>query len=319
MMRRVPLWLTLVPLLVAVGVYYLLWQGWARQFEAVVADWLPGASFSVGGFPYRLEATVRNAALAGGEGIRLEASSPKLRINRGPWQQQLTVLAAEYPRFSAVVGPGFGASISGKSAITSINLVEGRLARLSSVVEAANARLAFTSARIAADSFELHLRERFPEAGSDSASPTLPERGQAVIAGRRVRFDGGDALTIDGEIGVTGASRLLGFAAWAGTGTIEVRRLAIADAHGEVAGIKATLVPVGGTSLRFAGTIETICPASVEAAFLGLPPPVEMRLRAPVRLAVDGAAGAVRLSGIPDNLKLRATRAQLPPCPVLRR
>jgi hypothetical protein len=319
MLRRIPLWVTLVPLVVGVGIYYLLWQGWARDFSALVAEWIPEAQFSVSGFPYRLEADARNVSLAGGDVVKLAASSPRIRINRGPWQAHLTVIAAQYPRFSAVVGPGLGASFSGKSAMSSINVEAGKLVRLSSVIEAANARLGFTSAKITADSLELHARERFPDpAAPASAAPTQPVRGHLVVAAQRIRFDAGDALTLAGEIAVTGPARLNSFDRWVSTGTIELTRLSIADARGEVAGITATMVPIGRQGLRFAGTIETICPASVEAAFLGLPPVHEMRLRAPVRLAFDGMPGAVRLTGMPDNLVFRATRGQLPPCPVLR-
>jgi hypothetical protein len=319
MLRRIPLWVTLVPLVAGVLVYFMLWQGWARGFEAVVEDWLPEARFSVSGFPYRLEADVADAVLQGGEAVKLSASAPRIRINRGPWQPQLTLIRAEYPRFSAIVGPGFGASIAGRSAVTSINVAGGKLIRLSSVINAANARLGFSDVRIAADELQVHVRERFPEAAGDAGAPTLPVRGQLVISGQRLRLDGGDALTLASDIAATGAGRLTNFADWARTGTIEVARLALADAHGEVASVKATLVPVGGTGLRMAGTIETICPASVEAAIVGVAAPArEMRLRVPVRLAFDGVPGAVRLTGMPDNLVYRATRGQLPPCPRLR-
>lgn len=319
MLRRVPLWVTLLPLLAGIGLYWLLWQGWAREFEAVVADWLPEAQFVVKGFPYRLEADVKDLAIAGGDVVKLSASAPRARINRGPWQPQLTIVRTDYPRFSAIAGPGLGASFSGRSAVTSINVVEGRLVRLSSVIEAANARLGFSTVKVTADGLELHARERFPdEATPAGASPAPPVRGQLVVRGERAHFDGGDALTVAADMTVTGPARLTSFARWESTGTIELARLAVSDAHGEVAGVKATLVPVAGRGLRFAGTIETICPASVEVAFLGLAPVREMRLRAPVRLAFDGVPGAIRLSGMPDNLALRAVRGQLPPCPVLR-
>jgi hypothetical protein len=319
MLRRIPLWVTLVPLAVGILAYFLLWQGWARDFERLVEDWLPDARVSVSGFPYRLEADANEVRLGGGSTVKLAASAPRIRINQGPWKPQLTLVRADYPRFSAIVGPGFGASIAGRAAVTSINIVDGKLMRLSSVVDAANVRLGLSEVRIAADEMQLHLRERFPENDGDAGAPTLPVRGQLVVSGERVRFDGGDALTLASDIAVTGAGRLTDFADWARNGTIEVARLALADAHGEVASVTATLVPVGGNSLRMAGTIETICPASVEAAIIGVAPPArEMRLRAPVRLAFDGVPGAVRLTGMPDNLVYRATRGQLPPCPGLR-
>lgn len=317
MMRRIPLWLTLVPLVVAVGLYNLMWQGWARDFDALLRGWLPGSPFEVAGFPYRLEAEIANPALTGGDIVKLFAGASRVRVNRGPWQPELTIIGADYPRFSAIVGPGIGASFSGKSAMTSIKVVDGRLIRLSTVIEAANARLGFTPVKIAADGLELHLRERVPGAAApESATP--PPRGQLVISGQRIRFDAGDALTMAADMTVTGPTRLTAYDRWATTGTIELSNFTLADAHGEVARVTATIVPIGHTALRFSGTIETICPASVAAAFDGLPAPAEKRLRAPLRLAFEGQPGAMRLTGVPSDLALRATRGQLPPCPVLR-
>ena len=105
MSRRIPLWLTLVPLIAAIGLYHLLWQGWARDFDAVVRNWLPATPFEVTGFPYRMEAVVGHPELQGGDVVRLFANAARARINRGPWQDELTLVGADYPRFSAIVGP----------------------------------------------------------------------------------------------------------------------------------------------------------------------------------------------------------------------
>ena len=70
--------------------------------------------------------------------------------------------------------------------------------------------------------------------------------------------------------------------------------------------------------MRFAGTLETVCPANVVAAVEGAPAVTELRLRAPVRLAFDGFAGAMRLSGVPEDVAQRARRGQDPACPVIR-
>lgn len=315
--RRIPLWLTLVPLALAIGLYWLLWSGWAREFAAVVEATLPGADVEVTGFPYRLEAALVAPAWTAGDGVKVVAGADRAVVNRGPWAPELTVIRAEYPKVSAIVGPGFGASFTGKAALTSVKIVDGRLARLSSIIEAARARLGFTPVGIGADVFELHLRERVPTA-SAASSATLPPRGQLVVKGQRLRFDGGDALSFEADLTANGAGRLTDFNRWAQDGTIEVSRLTLADAHGEVARLSATLVPVGRTALRFAGTIETVCPANVVAAFGGAASVSEMRLRVPVRLAFDGLAGAMRLSGVPDDLTMRARRGQDPACPAIR-
>ncbi len=321
MIRRVPLWLTLVPLAAGILVYWLLWAGWSRDFEATIKPWLPDTDLAIAGFPYRMEADVERPRLTGGTVVKLEASATRAQINRGPWQPELTIIATQAPRFSAIVGPGIGASLSGLTGLTSIHVLEGRLVRLSTRIEAARARLGFTSAVIGADLLELHLRETGGDAAAPTGAttgPTPATRGQLVIDAQRLRLDKGDALTVKGDIDVTGAARLISFDGWASAGTIEVRNLAIADAHGEIARVAATIVPLGHNGLRFAGTVTTICPASVAAAFAGAVPVIEQRLRAAVRLSFEGVAGAVRLAGLPDDLAARSVRSQLPACPVLR-
>ncbi|MBC7506579.1 MAG: hypothetical protein H7267_12785 [Sandarakinorhabdus sp.] len=317
MSRRIPLWVTLVPLVLAIGVYWLFWSSWAKDFSAAVERVLPGAPVAVTGFPYRLETALAAPVWRAGAGVKIVASADHALVNRGPWRTELTVIRAAYPKFSAIVGPGFGASFSGKSALISVRIVGDKLARLSAVVEAAQARLGFLPVAIAADGLELHARERVP-ASDGLQSATLPPRGQLVVKGQRLRLDGGDALTFFADMTVNGAVRLTDFDAWANAGTIEVRGLTLADAHGEVVKLAATVVPVGRTGLRFAGTLETVCPANVVAAVEGAPAVTELRLRAPVRLAFDGVAGAMRLSGVPEDVAQRARRGQDPACPVIR-
>ncbi|KAB7643891.1 DUF2125 domain-containing protein [Polymorphobacter fuscus] len=318
MLRRVPLWLTLVPLALAIGLYWLLWSGWARDFEAMVEGEVPAAgAVAVTGFPYRLETALVSPTWTAGDGVKIVAGADRAIVNRGPWAPELTVIRADYAKVSAIVGPGFGASLTGKSALVSVKIDEGRLARLSAVVEAAKARLGFAPVAVMADVLELHMRERIP-ASDSSDSATLPARGQLVAKGQRLRFDGGDALTFAADMTANGAGRLTDFNRWAQDGTIEVTSLTLADAHGDVAKVAATLVPVGRTALRFAGTVETVCPANVIAAFEGRSAVAEMRLRAPVRVAFDGLAGSIRLSGVPTDLAGRARRGQDPACPVIR-
>lgn len=322
MTRRIPLWLTLVPLVVGIALYGWLWSGWAQDFRATIERWLPGATVAISGFPYRMEADVAAPRLAGGDVVRLTAAADRARINRGPWQPELTVIGADRPRFSVVVGPAISATIAGKSAASSVKVAtEGaatRLVRLSTVIEAATARLGFTPLAIAADSLELHLRER-RDVSAVPGNPVGAPRGQLVLVGERLRLGTGDALTFNADMLVTGDARLTGYDAWARSGTIEVTGLTLADASGEVASVKATLVPEARTRLRVAGTITTVCPASIAAALAAAPPVSEKRLRAPVRLSFEGVAGAVTLAGMPTDLATRPTRGQLPACPAVRR
>ncbi len=317
MIRRLPLWLTLLPLVAGVGLYWLLWSGWARDFSQSVAAWLPGSAAEIGGFPYRLEATLKRPNFAAGDVVHLSATASRVQINRGPWQPDLTVITAEEPRFAAIVGPLISASLSGKSATTSVHVESGRLLRLSTVVAAARLRLGLLALPITADSLEIHLRE--PDAPAVPAtSPTGAARGEVVIAGQRLRFAGGDALTLAASMMVTGAARLNGYDRWATTGTIELTRLTLADAHGDLAIVVATVVPQGRHGLRYAGTIETICPASIAAAIAGTQAPSEKRLRTPVRLAFSGIDRAMRLASLPADLAQRSVKGQLPDCPRLR-
>ena len=324
-MRRIPLWLTLVPLAVGIATYWWLWQGWARDFRAEVERWVPGQAVAVSGFPYRIEAAVAQPALGRDDTIAIAARSSAAIANRGPWQPDLTVVRLVGPRLAVAVGgiaaaTAMRADLAGKSALTSINVQRGAVVRLSTVVEAAAGRLGVLTPPLSADRLEVHLREvsgRLPEPWS----PALPGRGQAVLAGERLRIGGGDALTLASDIAVTGRGRLTDFIGWADGGTIEVRSLTLADAHGEVARLAATLVPVGLKGVRMAGTIETVCPEAVVAAFQHVTAPPVRRLRAPVRLAFEalaGPGGTAALRGVPGDLAARARRAQLPDCPVLR-
>ena len=320
--RHIPLLLMLVPLAVAIGLYWLLWSGWARALQAEVTAWLPGTTVSVSGFPYRIEAAVTAPKLAGGRGVAVSATAATARINRGPWQPDLTVISTREPRFTAAAGGPAGplrADAAGLSALTSVHVEDGKLARLSTVIESAKVRLGLLAPALAADTLEIHLREvpgRTPEAWS----ATLPERGQAVLSAERLRIGSGDALTMTAAIAATGKTRLIDYARWADGGTLEIRSLILSDAHGEVARGVGSLVPEGA-GVRLAGTIDTVCPEAVAAAFDGSASPRALRLRAPVRLALEAAIGAVRtvrVAGIPADLATRARLAQLPPCPVLR-
>ncbi|OYU14429.1 MAG: hypothetical protein CFE37_11110 [Alphaproteobacteria bacterium PA4] len=313
---RTPLLLSLVPLIAGIGLYFWLWNGWAADFAATLRPWLPGSSFSVTGFPYRMEANVTAPRWQGGDAVALTASADSARINRGPWQPDLTVIASEGPRFAARISPALRVSITGGSAASSVHSTGGRLVRLSNVIAQANVQLGFLPAALTADTLELHLRERLGAAAP--GSPTGPVRGQLVLAATHLRIGGGGPLALAADLAVTGPARLTAYDRWAASGTIEIASLTLSDATGEVASGKATLVPLGRTGFRLAGTVATVCPASVAAALTGRPPVSERRLRAPVSLAFEGSHAGLTVTGVPADLAMRATRGQLPPCPVLR-
>lgn len=315
--RRIPLWLTLVPLVAAIALYALLWRGWARDFEAEIARWLPASQFTIGGFPYRLEANATAPSLTGGDVVALSASASTARINRGPWQPDLTVIRLLAPRISATVSPAISARIQARSATASINWGQGRLRRQSTILQAASVRLGTSPLALTSDTLEFHLREREGTA-VPATSPTRAARGQLILAGTRLRLNKGDALTMAAEVLATGATRLTAYDRWASDGTLELTRLTLSDAHGEILSAAATLVPRARTGLQVAGTLTTVCPLAVAAAFSGAAPPPEKRLRVPVRLAFGGAFESLTLASLPD-LTRRPRRDQQPDCPRLRR
>jgi len=91
MMRRIPLWATLIPLVVAVLAYRFWWTGERDAFRTQLERLFPSSEISMGGFPYRLEAdVVKPAARRDGE-LFMQLSAERLVINRLPWRSELTI------------------------------------------------------------------------------------------------------------------------------------------------------------------------------------------------------------------------------------
>ena len=328
-MRRFPLWLTIVPLVLGGLVYWHFWSGWRDTLRADLAAVVPGVPVVIGGFPYRLEAEVARPHYQLG-GIHDEdrgpedgpvgfvATADRALVNRNPWQRDLTIVRAEHIRsFVAGIKGLVGADVFGSAdtSVSSVHLGPAGIARLSTVFTGLHATTGLFAAPVAADHFEVHLRET--RARSNEAwSATPPQQAQVVLSGTGVRFGQGAPLTLDLDAGVTATSRLRDFAGWAAGGTVEIRSATLADASGEVARLAATVVPVGGT-LRLTGTVTTVCPATVRAAVDGGVAAPESRRRNPVRLAFGGTPGFFVLAPMPPDAPT-AVRGQLPPCPRLR-
>lgn len=315
MTRRWPLLLSLLPLALGLAVYGQLWRGWAGEFEATLGRWFPGQRPAVTGFPYRLEAEMADVLLGHGGTVKLGLGADRLRLNRGPWRPELTVLQAQGVRLAATVA-GVSPHVAADVGTASLKLDGDRLARLSIVLPRARGNAGIGS-DFSADSLELHVREH--EAKADAAAPALPARAQLVIGASGFALGQGAPLVLAGNATVRGRERPTDYRRWAaGGGSVDLD-LAGSDATGELFRLAATLVPLG-PGLRLAGTITTVCPLAVQAALNGTPAPAEARLRAPVRLALESAlpaAGPVALSGLPADLATRARRKQLPPCPRL--
>ena len=312
--RRWPLLLALLPLLLGLGVYGQLWRGWADGFETTLARWFPGARPVATGFPYRLEAELADVALAHDGGVAVGVKADRLRLNRGPWRPELTVFQGQGVALFARLG-GLTPRLASAVGTASLKLDGDRLARLSIVLPAARGSFGLGPDAVA-EQVELHVREL---AGSPQGGGVLPPRGQLVLNMAGLQLGQGAPISLAGEATVRGPRRLDDYRRWAtGGGSVDAT-LAGSDATGELFALAATIVSLEG-GLRLAGTITTMCPLAVQAALAGADPPREFRLRAPVRLAVETtlpAGGPVALSGLPADLESRARRRQLPPCPRL--
>ncbi|WP_017668295.1 hypothetical protein [Sandarakinorhabdus sp. AAP62] len=326
MTRRWPLLLSLLPLLLGLAVYGQFWRGWAADFETTLGRWFPGSGAQVSGFPYRLEAELAGVSLAHQGGTQLALAVQKLRLNRGPWRPELTVLQGQEVALAAAAA-GLSAKVSAASATASLKLVNDanglqRLGRLSIILPGARGTLApGGSTAFRAETLELHAREMFgAQSLAEPASPRLPQRGQFVVGATGFAAGQGAPISLAADLIVRGGGRLDDYRRWAdGGGSLDLVMTG-SDATGEIFKLDASVVPLGA-STRLAGTIATVCPLTVQAAMNGTAPPAEQRLRAPITLALETSlplTGVAALTGLPADLATRARRGQLPACPRLR-
>jgi len=328
--RRIPLWLALAPLVLGIGAYWLIWSGFRDRFADDIRAVLPAAATEISGFPYRLEGEARAPALRhDSPGLRATASAEVAVLNRGPWQPDLTVMAFKGPRFAVAVPPLPGASIALSAPLgnASLRLDGGRLARLSTRFDSvtgnratdnrATLAIGLLPVPLTADSFELHLREMAP-AKTEGEAPTAAPVAQFVLKGAATKLGGGDPLTLTADFNATGSALVRSYAGWAQRGTIELTALTLTDATGEVLSASGSAVPQGGR-LALAGTVTTVCPQMLRAAFADTPAPPEKRLRAAVRMPVTVQGSVVTLGDPSGGWGPRPVRGQLPACPVLRR
>lgn len=317
-MRRLPLWATLIPLIAGLAIY---WWYWDRERTALETrlEALFGDGISVDGFPYRLEATIGEPRLQHDGQYVLDARAGRAVVNRQPWREALSFVRLIEPslQWRAPV-LGIGVDVGSRTAQASLRLDRGRIVRLSSVHDTAQLRLPFVDIPATAKSFEWHFRETPSAPDPASRAPTFPEQAQLVLAADGIRFGNGDPLKLAAQIGLTSMAPIWDLASWRRGGTVELRRLTLSDATGEV----ATLIATGSASLaaplRLAGTIETVCPITVQAAFAGTAAPErEYRTRRPVKLGFGGTRGDLELllpAGGPRRMPVRAQEA---PCPRL--
>lgn len=322
--RRIPLWLALLPLAAGILVWLILWRGYAAGFERELRTVVPAdVPIAVGGFPYRLEADLGSLTLAHDDvALHLSVAAEGVRVNRVPWQPARQVITLGRSRARAALGPIPAAEVmvDSPAAQASLRLDSGRIARLSVVWQAPTIAARLLPVALTASRFEAHLRETpSADGASQPANPRLPTQVQLVLAGEAVRFGGGAPLRLALDSELTAAGPIASFASWQQDGTVEIRALTLSDGTGEVARLSATLVPDGAGRLRVAGTVETVCPASVRAALDGLPPVSEKRSRRPEAVAFEGLLpGDLRVAPRDPAKPTPPVRGQLPDCPRLR-
>jgi len=320
MSRRIPLWVTLLPLLLGLGAWWLWWRGEADAFKRDVAA-LIGATPAISGYPYRIEGETGAVALArAGGGAQLSVSGSRVVVNRQPWGSPVVVAHVGEPRLSASV-PGVEAaslSVAAPSANVSLRWQDARLMRLSMVFDSATLTLGLLPAPLTGSSIELHVRETPATADPASRSPKGPQQAQLVIEGTGVRAPGGDPLALSADFALTGQRPVRSVAAWLDGGTLELRRMRLADKTGEVMTATATATPDRTGRLLVAGTVTTVCPRSVAALFAGQAAPVEYRARRARSFAFEGPPGALALAVPAGALDRIAERRQDPACPRLR-
>jgi hypothetical protein len=318
-MRRIPLWLTLVPLVAGIGGWFILWSGWRDRLEEAVAAVLPaGTAVSVGGFPYRLEARTGPVALAHqDEALSLALEVQALAVNRQPWRLDRQVINLTAPRATASLAPlaGMRAEVSAPAAQASLRLDGRRIARASAVFETAILAVGFLPDPIAASRLELHLRET-PATAPAVAPPT---QAQVVIAGEKLRLGGGAPLTLDAALDLAARGPVTSLAGWRAGGTAELRSFTLSDPTGEIVRATATLSADAGGRVLARGTLATVCPATLRAIAARVPPAAEKRARKPVAIPFTAVLGeSLTLAPADPGKPPPPVRGQEPDCPRLR-
>jgi hypothetical protein len=310
MRHRPPLWLTLVPLLLGIGGWYLAWSGWRDRLETALVGLLPaGTELKVGGFPYRLEARTGPVRLERvDEAARATLAAEAMSVNRQPWRVDRQVINLVVPRVGLAVAGLRGATLGleAPSAQASLRFDSGRIARASAVFEAAHLTAGLVPVPVRAERLEVHVRET-PATVTADRSATFPVQAQLVLAAEALRLGAGDPVRLSAALDLTAGAPVRSVAAWRAGGTAEVAR------------VSGTFSPGADGRLLFAGTVETVCPASVRAALLGGPPVTEKRTRKPVRFALTGVPGELAEPEAPRRGAVAPpVRGQAPDCPRLR-
>ncbi|MCS6987141.1 MAG: DUF2125 domain-containing protein [Sphingomonadaceae bacterium] len=317
MPRRWPLWTTLVPLGVGALAWAHVWAGWRDRLAADLRRVLPpGTVVRVGGVPYRIEARTGPVALTlGGPAVRAHLQAQALVVNRQPWRTDRQVLNLAAPRLTLEARPipPLATRIEAPAAQASLRIGPAGIARLSVVLERARVASDWMPGPLRAERLEFHLAET-PTQGPVRSS--LPVQAAIALAAEGARLAGGAPLALGLEAELVAPHPVRSWAALARGGAVELRRVALSDAEGEVVRASATFRPDPDGRWVGRGRLVTFCPATVRAALSGAPPGPEKRTRRPVEtpftVVVGGPVGLAPPPGPPPPI-----RGQAPPCPRL--
>lgn len=327
---------------VAVAAYFGYWltrlEDYRGRMTAVLGQATPpftlqGGTVSYGGFPYRLQASTKDAALERVRpDYRLTLKGASLEANQQPWREDLTIAAIDRPELelaSKAISGGLAVSIKAQRARASLSTNARGVERLSLVFENGTLKLepwlGATTATFR--QLEIHGREtaalKRPRGDNSPIGPVFLEfflRGEAVAFGK-----GAQALTLMASLGVTGDPKVKPGApiveSWRRKGgTVELYTVQLSQGKDALVSAMATLAMNGSRRLIGAGTLNSPCPQQA-LTLIGVPvdaaPPGrhEHPIALPLRLE-DGAlvldARQLPISGAP-------VRNPAQPCPVLRR
>ena len=320
-MKRAGVWLALLPLIAGAFVWHIFWNRYRDRFEADLSRVLPGVEMHYGGFPYRLEArTKRLQLLHRDRALFAELEAGEMQIERSPWQPDRQVMGFLRPVLHVGIAPldGLMFDIASEGARSSLHLDGDRILRLSIVWPKPRFTFHLLPGPATADELQFHFRETPSSDEGSLSSPRHPTQAEIAAEAHGMRWKGGSPVDVDMNVQLTAAHAIRSYAIWAAGGTAEIDPLVISDAVGEVARVKATLVPDGEGRLRIAGTVETLCPATVRALAAGGSAPEEYRARRPVLIPFSGfLPGGLDLPPPEGGKPAPPVRAQIAPCPRL--
>lgn len=321
---RPPLWAAFVPLLAGLGVYGWFWHSESQALERDVQKLFAPKSVEMGGFPYRVSASLAPAQIARTQGeLYWHFTVSQIEINRQPWRRHLSVAHGDHPRLEVVADawPDASFAVRGARFLGSLHAENHVVQRLSVVFERAEVRLPFIPRPLTSPSFEVHVRETPQSKAPAGRSPTAPDQAQLRFLGPVQIDPRAEVVEMESDIGITQDAPLQTVSRWRRGGTVELRALHLRDSKGFIFfTMNATLAPLPDGRMAISGTYETSCPRTIAALLIGMPSPPEYRTRRPQKFALNGfAGGKLDVAPVVEGFTGGRARNREPACPVLHR